>query len=281
MTNEAIAQRLLEYAGELEKAGGNLYRTRAYRTAAQAVQALDRPVADLLAESGRKGLEELPGIGKSLAYTIEGLVQDGQWRTLKPADAAREPDRLFTSLPGVGPKLAEDLRDRLGLRTLDELYRAAQAGRLAEVGVGHKRLMGLVAALEKRLAPVEPPPNEPDIEDLLALDRDYRAGMEENTLPRLSPRQLNPQGERWLGILRQERDGWKMRALFSNTAQAHRLGRTHDWVVIYFDKGAFRGQRTVVTETRGDLAGRRVVRGREAECRQLYHAEPATSEPAA
>jgi hypothetical protein len=281
MTNEMVAERLVRYADELEKEGGELYRVRAYRAGAQAVQALTRSLADLRAESGRKGLEELPGIGKSLAYTIEGLVQDGQWRALKPADAAREPNRLFTSLPGVGPKLAEDLRDKLGLRTLEELYRAAQAGRLAEVGVGHKRLLGLIAALERRLAPVAPPPAEPAVEDLLDLDHDYRAGMEENTLPRLSPRRFNPEGEHWLGILRMERDGWKMRALFSNTAQAHRLGKTRDWVVIYFQKGEINGQRTVVTETKGELASRRVVRGREAECRQLYLTAPATSEPAA
>jgi hypothetical protein len=281
MTNEAISQRLQEFAGELEKEGGNVYRVRAYRTAAVAIQGMTRPLAEVLAEAGRKGLEELPGIGKSLAYTIEGLIQEGQWRTLKPVDGQREPGRLFLSLPGVGPRLAEQLHDRLGLRTLEELYRAAQAGRLAEVGVGYKRLMGLLAALEKRLAPVEPPPNEPGIEDLLDLDREYRGGMEQNTLPTLSPRRFNPEGERWLGILRMERDGWKMRALFSNTAQAHRLEKTRDWVVIYFERGQFRGQRTVVTEGRGDLTGRRVVRGREAECRQLYKAEPVTSEPAA
>jgi hypothetical protein len=40
-----------------------------------------------------------------------------------------------------------------------------------------------------------------------------------------------------------------------------------DWAVIYFhqDSGP-EGQRTIVTETRRPLAGRRVVRGREAEC---------------
>ena len=104
MTNEMIARRLQDYAAELEKEGGSVYRVRAYRTAAQTVQALTRPVAEVLAAQGRAGLEQLPGIGKSLAYTIEGLVEDGRWQTLKPADAAREPDRLFTSLPGVGPR---------------------------------------------------------------------------------------------------------------------------------------------------------------------------------
>jgi hypothetical protein len=57
-------------------------------------------------------------------------------------------------------------------------------------------------------------------------------------------------------------------ALFSNTARAHALGRTHDWVVLFYERNGDEGQCTVVTETRGPLAGRRVVRGRESECAQ-------------
>jgi uncharacterized DUF497 family protein len=57
----------------------------------------------------------------------------------------------------------------------------------------------------------------------------------------------------------------------SNTAQAHRLGRTRDWVVVYFyDKDHVEGQYTIVTESRGVLGGKRVVRAREAECREHY-----------
>ncbi len=56
-------------------------------------------------------------------------------------------------------------------------------------------------------------------------------------------------------------------ALFSNTARAHELGRTGDWVVLFYERNGDSGQCTVVTETRGPLAGRRVVRGRESECR--------------
>jgi hypothetical protein len=71
-----------------------------------------------------------------------------------------------------------------------------------------------------------------------------------------------------------ERGGWSYTALFSNTALAHRLGRTDDWVVIYFARaGGPEHQRTVVTETRGPLEGLRVVRGRETECREHHLGE--------
>ncbi len=70
-------------------------------------------------------------------------------------------------------------------------------------------------------------------------------------------------------ILHAEREGWHFTALFSNTARAHDLGRTHDWVVIYFyDDDHREDQCTVVTEAHGPMTGERVVRGREAECRR-------------
>ncbi|MGZ5127014.1 MAG: DNA-binding protein, partial [Burkholderiales bacterium] len=72
-------------------------------------------------------------------------------------------------------------------------------------------------------------------------------------------------------IMHASRDGWHFTVLYSNTARAHELGRTRDWVVVYFYDGDHaEGQHTIVTEARGTLAGRRVVRGREAECRALY-----------
>ena len=103
------------------------------------------------------------------------------------------------------------------------------------------------------------------------MDDDYRRKAEAGSLPTIAPRRFNPEGEAWLPVLHAVRDGWHFTALYSNTAQAHQLGRTRDWVVLYFyDDEHAEGQHTVVTETHGPLAGRRVVRGREAECRAHY-----------
>lgn len=82
MDNRAIAQRLLEYARFLDARDANLYRVRAYRRAAETVMGLDRPVEAIVTEAGRKGLEELPGIGAHLSYTIDGLVRTGEFRTM-------------------------------------------------------------------------------------------------------------------------------------------------------------------------------------------------------
>ncbi|MFZ2650163.1 MAG: hypothetical protein WA210_08650 [Burkholderiaceae bacterium] len=71
--------------------------------------------------------------------------------------------------------------------------------------------------------------------------------------------------------LHSQRGDWHFTALYSNTARAHQLGRVRDWVVVYGeDKEHGERQYTVVTAGVGPLAGRRVVRGREAECRAWY-----------
>ena len=66
-------------------------------------------------------------------------------------------------------------------------------------------------------------------------------------------------------MLHTERGAWSFTALFSNTARAHELGTTDDWVVIFFERDGLEGQCTVVTERTGPRAGERVVRGREDE----------------
>lgn len=114
----------------------------------------------------------------------------------------------------------------------------------------------------------------PPVATILEIDREYREKAAAGKLPTIAPKRFNPKGEAWLPVLHARRSGWHFTALYSNTATAHRLGRTRDWVVIYFYDGEHaEGQHTVVTETRGPLAGRRVVRGREAECRAWYATE--------
>jgi DNA polymerase (family 10) len=78
-TNQQIADQLRAHANTLSRSGGNLYRVRAFRQAAVAVLGLLRPVNELLAEKGRAGLTGVPGIGDSLAETIDEFVSRGQW----------------------------------------------------------------------------------------------------------------------------------------------------------------------------------------------------------
>ena len=149
---------------------------------------------------------------------------------------------------------------------------AAHDGRLEALrGIGPRRAAAIRASLATLLGRTRPRRDPdgpaPPVTTLLAVDAEYRRAAADGSLPTIAPRRFNPEHEAWLPILHTERDGWHFTALFSNTAKAHELGRTRDWVVIYFYDGDHReGQHTVVTETHGPFAGRRVVRGREGEC---------------
>lgn len=276
LSREQIAERLDEAADLLEAQGANRFRVRAYRLAADTVRNLDEDPANILSREGLEGLVRLPNIGDRLARAIDEMSYTGRWIQLERMRGEAEPEELFQSIPGVGPETARRLHDALHIDTLEALEVAAHDGRLEEVpGIGSRKAASIRASLGAMLArrSRQGPDDhaEPPVSELLEIDRIYRQQANEGTLRKIAPRRFNPSGKAWLPILHDDRDEWSFTALFSNTALAHDLGRTHDWVVIYFaQSGGREHTRTVVTETRGPLEERRVVRGREAECRRYY-----------
>jgi putative hydrolase len=278
--NRTVAGELDELARLLEEQHANPFRVRAYLRAAETLRHLPRSVADILTEEGVEGLEALPTIGEQLARQIRLVVRTGRLPMLERLRGEADPVALLATVPGVGPLLAERLHHDLDVHTLEDLEVAAHSGRLRQVpGFGDKRVAGVIDTLASRLGrarrrPVEQPagPRGPGVEELLDVDREYRERAAAGGLPTIAPRRFNPRGRAWLPILHATRGDRHYTALFSNTAQAHRLGRTHDWVVIYWDGDDGRdGQCTVVTDRgRGPLQGLRVVRGREPECLERY-----------
>lgn len=236
---------------------------------------LGESVEAILARDGVEGLVALPTIGHALAAAIDEMVRTGRWTQLDRMRGTSAPEALFRTVPGIGPELARRLHDDLGVDTLEALELAAHDGRLEQVpGIGPRRAAMLRAALatmlQRRLRRPAEPREAPSVALLLDVDREYRARAAAGELRTIAPRRFNPSGAAWLPILHTQRDHWHFTALFSNTARAHELDRVRDWVVIYFHSDDRpEGQCTVVTETHGPLVGRRVVRGREAECRAL------------
>ena len=273
--NASIAARLDEVAELLDEQGANRFRTEAYRKAAQRLRGFDRAVSEILAAEGIDGLDRLPGIGPVLARAIATLVTTGRLPMLERLRGESDPIALLGTVPGIGRTLADRLHHGLGISTLEDLEAAAADGRLANVaGMGRKRLTGIRDSLSSRLGRTRRSPSgrrdEPPVAELLDVDQEYRARA--GQLPRIAPRRFNPKREAWLPILHTQRGPRHYTALFSNTARAHSLGRTHDWVVLYCDGDRGERQWTVVTDLAGVLRGRRVVRGREPEC--LEHYEP-------
>jgi DNA polymerase (family 10) len=275
-SNRAIADRFLETARLLDDQGANPFRARAYREGAETLRRMRRPVEEILRAEGTEGLERLPAIGRGLAAAIRDYVQTGRMPIQERLRERREPLAAIRSVPGIGPKLAERLHDELAIETLEELEAAAWDGRLVRLaGFGDRRLAGIRAAVAERLGRRRPPPErppapEPPIAELLEVDREYRQMAVAHRLPKVAPTRMNPLHRAWLPILHTHRGGRRYTALFSNTPRAHELGRTRDWVVLYWEAGPDRGQHTVVTATLGPLRSRRVVRGREADCEEYY-----------
>jgi putative hydrolase len=282
-SNQLVAERLREAADLIEQQGANPFRVRAYRQAADTVADLREDVGTLIARDGVRGLEAFPGVGPRIAAAIDELVRTGRWSQLERLRGTLDPETLYRAVPGIGPALARRIHDTLHVDTLEALEVAAHDGRLAAMaGIGPRRAAMIRAALQSMLgrpfARARRQAPEPPVGLLLDVDREYRERAAAGRLPRIAPRRFNPAGEAWLPVLHTERGDWHFTALFSNTARAHELGRTRDWVVLYFSSDRQpEGQRTVVTEPRGPMAGRRVVRGREGECRR-HHAAPESPE---
>lgn len=274
--NSGVAQRLDEVATLLAAQDASPFRVAAYRNAADVVRGLSEPVGAILDRAGLEGLDRLPGIGPTIARAIRDLVETGRLPMLERLRGGSDAVALLASVPGIGRGLAERLHDEHGINTLEELEAAAQDGRLATVPLfGAKRLQGVREALAARLGrvPRAPPHSEPPpIEEVLDVDREYRRRAAEGSLKLIAPRRFNPGHATWLPVLHTIRDERHYTALYSNTARAHELGRTRDWVVIYVDGERGERQYTAVTATRGPLKGKRVVRGRESECFTHYRA---------
>jgi hypothetical protein len=197
-----------------------------------------------------------------------------------------DPAAVLQAVPGVGPALARRIHEALHIDSLEDLEAAAHDGRLeAMPGVGARRAAGWRASLDEilgRIRPAAPQPGAdlPDAATILDVDREYRDKAAAGVLRTIAPKRFNPERRAWLPVLHAQRGPWHFTALYSNTALAHRLDRVRDWVVVYFyDGDHVERQCTVVTEPRGSLAGRRVIRGREGECRAHYAAQEPGKEP--
>lgn len=274
--NQQIAGVLEEVARILAEQNAGRFRVNAYVRAADVLRSLEEPVSEILQRGGLAGLEELPGVGQTIAHVIRDIVLHGRSGMLERLRGESNPIALLASVPGIGRATAWKLHEEHGIETLQELEAAAHDGRLARLaGIGPKRLAGIRDSLAQRLGRLRQPPkpgvpDEPGVAELLDVDRQYRDESAAGKLKLIAPKRFNPTGEAWLPILHTVRGPRHYTALFSNTARAHELGRTNDWVVLFHDGGQGERQCTVISSAFGPLKGRRIVRGREAECEAYY-----------
>ena len=133
VTKNDIA-RILHETAALYEMEGVAFKPRAYERAGFGVEALDEEVIEIYKRGGLKALEEIPGVGRGIAEHIEELLKTGHFKEhqrLKkkvPVDISG-----ITAVEGVGPKMVKVLWEKLRVRNLADLEKAARAGKVQEL----------------------------------------------------------------------------------------------------------------------------------------------------
>jgi len=150
--NADIAGVFDEIADLLEIQEANPFRVRAYRNAARTVENLSLELAGAVGSGQR--LPKLPGIGADLAAKIEEIVRTGtcgllvRLRKELPAGVTE-----LLRVPGLGPKRVKALYRDLAVKTLPQLLRAAEQGRVRELqGFGPARETQIADAVKRQLS---------------------------------------------------------------------------------------------------------------------------------
>jgi DNA polymerase (family 10) len=151
MTKSEIAGVLEQIAALLELKGENPFKIRAYTNAARAIETFGGNIPDLQDE---EAVAKTPGIGKSIALKIKELAATGSLKYLEEL-SAEFPGGIMElfSLSGLGAKKIRALYDQLGISSIEQLHKACEEGRVAELpGFGQTTQQKLCDAIAKRAA---------------------------------------------------------------------------------------------------------------------------------
>jgi hypothetical protein len=170
-------------------------------------------VRELFAAGGVKALAEIPGVGPRIAGGLAELVRTGRWTYLERLRGVAEPRDIFCTIPGVGPILAKRLHETLHVEILEQLEAALhEKGATPVAGIGPRRLAILRATLGNMLARIRTvrtgPADEPSVDILLDVDREYRQKAGADQLYKIAPKRFNPGGEAWLPLLHTRRSNF-------------------------------------------------------------------------
>jgi len=147
MNNQELAD-VFSLIGDLSDIKGeNIYKTLAYRKAAESLKELGRDVNEYW-KAGE--LEEIPGVGKAISEKIDELLRTGKLEFLEKLKKEVPVGLVeWLQIPGLGPKKAALIWKQLNITTMAELEQAARAGKLQNLpGMGKKSEEQILAGLE-------------------------------------------------------------------------------------------------------------------------------------
>lgn len=148
MKNAEIAQLFQEMAEMLAFLGENPFRVRAYTQAARTLADLETPI-ETIAAQGEEALQALPSIGPDLAAKIQEYLRTGTLQAHSKL-AQQVPAGVLEVLrvPGVGPKTARLLWERLGVDSLEKLQAVLASKQVLGLpGFGEKKRQRLLENL--------------------------------------------------------------------------------------------------------------------------------------
>jgi DNA polymerase (family 10) len=148
MDNPTMARLLAETGDLLEIDGGDSFRIRSYRRAAEAVEQTTVDLMDAAADTAR--LLEIPGIGKGMAANLQAIAETGTLPLREELLAKYGAGLLdLLQLPGMGPKTVALLWDAAKIASIDQLAQAIDEGRLAGLPrMGPKQIEKLRKGIE-------------------------------------------------------------------------------------------------------------------------------------
>ena len=147
MDNKTVAEILEETAEILEIKGANPFRIRAYHNAARIVEGLTQDIGEFVKAGA---LREIKGIGEGLASLITELVKTGKSKEHQKLKKSLPSGLLeLLDIPGVGPKRAKVLYEKLKIKSIEALKTACEENRLLKLeGFGEKSQFKILEAIE-------------------------------------------------------------------------------------------------------------------------------------
>ena len=149
MNNQVISRILSEIAIYLEMQGVP-FKPRAYEKASEVILGLDRDVGEIYKQEGIRALEEIPGVGKSIAEKIEELIKTGKVKYHEDL-RKKTPVNLeeLRAVEGLGPKTIKMLYQKLKVRSLSDLEKTARSGKISKLeGFGKKSEENILKGIE-------------------------------------------------------------------------------------------------------------------------------------
>jgi len=148
-SNKEISKILYEI-GEYLGIKGIQFKPRAYEKAGYSIENLEEEVSEIYKKGGLKAVEDIPGVGISIAKKIEELIKTGHlkyYEKLKKSLPVKIGE--LSSIEGVGPKMIFKLYKKLKVKNINDLEKAAKIGKIAKIaGLGKKTEEKILKGIE-------------------------------------------------------------------------------------------------------------------------------------